>query len=307
MTLNHCPKRTVVGLLLLALTCASGILVSAAEDPTEERFIPNYAAGEAHYLWSTRVDLQDIPGSSLQVQEAGVRVPVPLYHDDDSRLTAGVNFRWNELDFAGAGAPSERQNLYRVQLPFDFWHSFADRWKAWGRIEPGIFSDFKNLDGDAFTVTVLALASYQFTPKFSAAFGVYYSRDLGEDRVLPAIGLIWKPDPHWNIGITFPRASVAYAPNQEWLVTAYTAPGGAGWSVQDATTQEQRRLNYRSWRAGLGVEHQFAETGPAKFWVFAAGGIQFGQELEWKDGDVTVLESDLANGFFLSGGLRLRF
>ena len=90
-------------------------------------------------------------------------------------------------------------------------------------------------------------------------------------------------------------------------VWADAAPGGAGWSVQDAATGDQRRLNYRSWRAGLGVEYQFGEAGPAKFWVFAAGGIQFGQELEWKDGGDTLLESDLANGQFLSGGLRLRF
>jgi hypothetical protein len=127
---------------------------------------------------------------------------VPVFSNERSRLTAGVQWRWNGLDFEHSPTFSDSLDLYRLQLPIDFWHSFDDRWKAWGRVEPGLFTDFENIDGDAFAVTVLALGSYQLTEQFSAAFGVYYSRDLGEDRVLPTLGVIWKPDPHWNVGLT---------------------------------------------------------------------------------------------------------
>ncbi len=279
----------------------------AADEPTEERFIPNFAAGEAYYLWSTRADFESGPDASLQMQEAGFKVPVPVFSNQDSRLTLGAHLRWNELDFEGGSLLDRSLDLYRLQLPFDFWHSFNERWKAWGRVEPGLFTDFEDVDEDAFAVTVLALASYQFTPEFSAAFGGYYSRDLGDDRVLPALGLIWKPGPHWNVGLTFPRASVAYAPTTDWLFSLYVAPGGAGWSITDEATGESRRLNYTSWRAAVSAEYQFAEVGPAKLWGFLGGGIQFGQELELKDGDTTLLDADLEHGRFITGGLRLRF
>ena len=279
----------------------------AAEEPTEERFIPNYAAGEAYYLWSTRADFESGAGASLQMQEAGFKVPVPVFSNETSRLTLGAHLRWNELDFEGGSLLAGSLELYRLQLPFDFWHSFNERWKAWGRVEPGLFTDFEDVDGDAFAVTVLALASYQFTPEFSAAFGGYYSRDLGEDRVLPALGLIWKPGPHWNVGLTFPRASVAYAPTSDWLFSAFVVPGGAGWSIADEATGENRRLNYTSWRAAVSAEYQFAGVGPAKLWGFLAGGIQFGQELELKEGGTTLLETDLAAGQFITTGIRLRF
>ena len=223
MITNSTISKFARGLLLHALL-GLPVAVIAAEEPTEERFIPNYAAGDAYYLWSTRTDLESVAGATVQVQEAGFKAPVPIFSNERSRLTAGVQLRWNGLDFERSSTFGDSLDLYRLQLPIDFWHSFNDRWKAWGRVEPGLFTDFDNVDGDAFAVTVLALGSYQFTPQFSAAFGVYYSRDLGEDRVLPALGVIWKPDPHWNVGLTFPRASVSYAPTATWLFSAFAGP-----------------------------------------------------------------------------------
>jgi hypothetical protein len=189
----------------------------------------------------------------------------------------------------------------------DFWHSFNDRWKAWGRVEPGLFTDFEEIDDEAFAVTVLALASFQLSPQLSTAFGVYYSRDLGEDRALPALGLIWKPGPRWNIGLTYPRASVAYSPGADWLITASVAPGGAGWSVTDDATGQQRRLNYRSWRAGVTGEYAFTTAGPADLWAFAGLGAQFAQELQLEQGGTTLVETDVGEALFITGGVRVRF
>lgn len=294
-------------LVSLAATGLLALTATATETPTEERFIPNYAAGDAYYIWATRTDLESVPGASLQVQGAGIKAPVSLFNNEDTRITAGLHFRWNELNFDGSPVLDESVDVYRVQLPLDFWHSFNERWKAWGRLEPGLFSDFENVNEDAFAVTVLALASYQITPKFSTAFGVYYSRDLGEDRVLPALGFIWKPNAHWNLGLTFPRASIAYAPTADWLFTAYAAPGGAGWSINDTATGERRRLNYKCWRVGISTEHSIATVGPATLWVFATGGWQVGQELEVENNAGTLLKTDLEHGQFISGGVRLRF
>jgi hypothetical protein len=125
--------------------------------------------------------------------------------------------------------------------------------------------------------------------------------------VLPALGVIWRPDPHWSVGLTFPRASIAYAPTTRWLFTLSASPGGAGWNIKDPATVDNVRLNYKSWRAALGAEHQFAQSGPAKFWLFVAGGWQFGQEIQFENDDLTLFESDLEDGQFVSGGLRMRF
>jgi len=299
-------------LSLVLFACYAGLSVSssaadAESGRTEERFIPNYAAGEASFLWSAPAALESTPGTDMAIREVRLSVPVPLLSNESSRLVTGVDVRWTALDFDGPSPFGKDLNLYRVQVPLDFWHSFNDRWKAWGRVAPGLFTDFRNLDDDAFAVTVLALASYQIVPEFSAAFGAYYSRDLGEDRVLPALGLIWKPDLHWNIGLTFPRASVAYAPTDEWLFSLQVAPGGSGWSITDEVSGGNRRLDYKSWRAGLGVEHAVARVGPARLWAFLSGGVELGRELSVHEGDAVRFETGLENGPFFSGGIRLRF
>jgi hypothetical protein len=157
----------IAWVLLLHAILYVPLAVFAGEEPTEERFIPNYAAGDAYYLWSTRTDLEAVAGATLQVQEAGFKAPVPVFSNERSRLTAGVQLRWNGLDFERSSTFGDSLDLYRLQLPIDFWHSFNDRWKAWGRVEPGLFTDFENVDGDAFAVTVLALGSYQFTPQWA--------------------------------------------------------------------------------------------------------------------------------------------
>lgn len=301
---------TIIGFGLLAglgLTRA-GEMATAEAERTEERFIPNYAAGEIYYLWVAPADLDATPGAGLQVHETAIKAPVPIWLAADTRITAGLHWRWNRLDFSGSPTFPAALNLHRVQVPLDFWHSFNDRWKAWGRVEPGLFTDFDNVNHQALAVTVLALGSYQFTPEFSAAFGLYYSRDLGDDRLLPALGAIWKPNRHWNIGLTYPRASVSYAPDPTWLLNLSIAPGGAGWSLADPTTGADRRLNYENWRVTWAVEHEFVHVFPARLWVFGGIGLQFGQELELKDGnDVTLFTTELEAAPFVTAGVRLRF
>jgi len=279
----------------------------AVEESSSERFIPRPAAGEVYYLWSSRAAFTSVGSGSVQVQEAGARAPVVLFEKAQTRFSAGVDWRWNRLDFHDSPALRGARDLYRLQVPLDVWQTFADRWKAWCRVEPGMFTDLENIGGDAFAVTVLALGSYQFTPAFSVAFGVYYSRDLGEDRVLPALGVVWQPDPHWRIDLTFPRASLSYAPTGRWVFTAALRPGGAGWSITDPATGDRRRLNYKSWHAAITAECEIATVGAVNCWAFLTAGYQFGQKVTLKDGDTELFETDLEAGQFVSAGLRTRF
>jgi len=84
----------------------------------------------------------------------------------------------------------------------------------------GMQSDMESISDDDFILMSLALASYQWNDWLTLAFGGFYSRDLGEERLLPAIGVILRSDPHWSLALTFPRLEFAYAPNEDWLVTA---------------------------------------------------------------------------------------
>ena len=274
---------------------------------TEESFIPSYVAGNASYLWGSRTDLKDYDGASMGQQEAGALAQYPVYRTDRARFTVGVRYRWTQLDFDGVSPfGNETLDLHRVQIPLNYWRSLGEQWKLWAGVEPGFFTDFEAISDEDVAVTALAVVAYEWRPEWSVSFGAYYSRDLGEDRVLPVLGLIWRPNRHWNVAATFPRFRVAYAPNQDWIFDFTVRPGGSGWNTRTDDGQDLN-LEYKSWRAAVGIERLLSADLLGKLSGFVEAGVGFAQDLKLKDGSDERFSSDLEETVTLSGGLRLRF
>lgn len=290
----------------------SGFIFAAAlfpfsglgEERTEESFIPNYAVGNTYFSWTDDADFSYVPGSFSQ-NEIGMTANIPVMMRNGFRLTAGVQYRRNELDFTGAPLPfgTTSLDLHRLDIPFNLWKDINQRWKLWVRLQPGWHSDFENVDSDDFILTSLALLSYQWNEKTKIAFGAYYSRDLGEERILPALGFIFEPDPHWSIALTFPRAEAVYAPNENWLFTGRALLNGAGWNIANPSgVGPDIDLNYRAIRVGFGIDRRL--NGP--WWAYLDAGMQVGQELEI-EGGVIPFQHDLESSAFVTGGVKLRF
>jgi hypothetical protein len=131
----------------------------------------------------------------MTLHELSAQAQYPVWMTERSRLTAGVRYRYNRLDFDGANPFADGDlDLHRLQIPVNFWHSFHEQWKLWAGAEPGLFTDFGHVNGDDFALTALAVGAYEFTPAWTVSFGGYYSRDLGEDQLLPVLGVIWRPN-----------------------------------------------------------------------------------------------------------------
>jgi hypothetical protein len=297
MTLPSC-SRTVLALLLLVPSA-----FSEEGNGAEETFIPNFSVGGAGFTQTAKAETEDGAGS-LQRREAEASGNIPFFMGDNFRLFGGVEYRWTSFDFTGMPAPLDSTTLdvQAVQVPFNLWADLSDRWKLWVRLQPGIQSDMEAISDDDFILMSLALASYQWNDWLTLAFGGFYSRDLGQERLLPAVGLILRSDPHWSLALTFPRLEFAYAPNEEWLFTARTVLSGGGWNITDPAGGEDINLYYQAIRAGLGVEHRI--TGP--LWLYGDAGVEFAQELEVEGGGYDTTTSLDPAGFF-SVGAKLRF
>lgn len=284
----------------------------AAEEPeprrTEESFIPSYTAASLGYLWGSESDLDGLPNATMTLQEASFYAQYPVWMAEHSRLVAGVRYRYTHLGFSGDNPfAAGGLDLHRLQVPVNFWHSFNDSWKLWAGVEPGVFTDFGHVDGDDFAMSALLVAAYEFHPHWTVSFGGYYSRDLGEDQLLPVLGVIWRPNPHWNLAATFPRFRVAYAPNPNWLLEALIRPGGAGWNYSYDAGGGDVDLEYRSWRASVGMERLLTTQGPATLHGYIEVGLGFAQHLKLKQDDTRLASVDLDESVILTCGLRLRF
>ena len=292
LSLSICTVATA-GLLALA---------AQAQDEVEESFIPNYTAGSLYGSWTDNAALDG--EGSLASFEFASNADLPVIMSDNLKLTAGFRYRFNQFDFDATDTilASQSLDLHRLELPTNLWLNH-DRWKFWLRLQPGIMSDFEEVDSNAFTVTALALAAYQITDKVTVAGGVYFSQDLGDDTILPAVGLIWRPSNQWTLSLTAPRFQIAFAPTKKWLLTLNAYPSGGSWNIEDPDGDGQADLNHSAVRAGFGIDHRIGET-PA--WVFLDAGLQFLQELELDD-SAARFDRDLDEAAFVNFGLKLRF
>lgn len=230
---------------------------------------------------------------------------LPLFQREGFRITGGVKYRYDRLEVSGGPAPLRNRefDLHQVDLPFNVWIDLSDRWRAWVRLQPGLSSDFGSVDGDDFMLTALALLSWEYSERLKIAFGAYYSRDLGEERVLPAAGVIWEPNARWSVGITMPRLEIAYAPTRDWLFAIRGLPAGGGWNIDDpAGGGRDVDLEVKAWRAGLGIDRRLAGA----WWAYLDAGLQFGQEIQI-DGGRGTGSRDLDETPYVTGGVRLRF
>lgn len=303
---SHVPNRLLPYSPIAAAVAASvfPFFAAAEEERTEESFIPNYAVAGSYFQWDADADFSGGNGSVSQF-ETGAEGNVPVLMRDGLRITAGAKYRWNRLEFSGADHPlaSQSFDLHRVDLPINAWADLNDRWKLWARLQPGWYSDFEQVGSDDFILTSLALLSYRWTDAVKVAFGAYYSRDLGEERVLPAVGFIIEPDPRWSLALTFPRVELVHAPTADWLITARAMLSGAGWNIADPAGGEgEVDLNYRSIRAGIGLDHRL--SGP--WWAYLDAGMQFGQEIEIEGGGYDFSQ-ELDSSAYVAAGIKVRF
>ncbi|MDA7673325.1 DUF6268 family outer membrane beta-barrel protein [Verrucomicrobiales bacterium] len=288
--------------VLVGATVASA---QESEERTEESFIPRYAVASSYFSWGGETNFSNTSGS-VSMWEAGAEANVPVYKKDGFLMTAGAKYRRNNLEFSGAPFPldSKSYDLTRVDIPINAWIELNDRWKLWGRVQPGWYSDFGNVGSDDFILTSLALLSYKLNDSMKVAFGAFYSRDLGEERLLPAFGFIYEPNQQWSLALTFPRVEVAYAPDRNSLLTARAVLSGAGWNIEDPAGGDQNvDLNYKSIRVSLGYDQRI---GTSPWWAYVDGGMQVGQEIEIEGGGYEFSE-DLDSNVFVNAGVKLRF
>lgn len=296
-----CAMRCFHALFLLLLGVSA---ICSAEERTEESFIPNYAVAGAYYSWGGDSDFEGAPGS-FSNREFGVDGNVPVLMRGGFRLTAGARYRSNTLEFSGAPAPfgTRDLDLERLDLPINAWIDLNRDWKLWARLQPGWHSDFETVNSDDFILSTLALLSYRWSETTKIAFGAYHSRDLGEERLLPALGFIFEPSPQLSVALTFPRAEVVYAPTPDRLLSSRIILSGAGWNITDpAGGPSDVDLNYQAIRAGFGFDQRI--SGPV--WFYVDGGLQFGQEIEIVGG-LAPVTLDVDSSPYLTTGVKIRF
>lgn len=168
----------------------------------------------------------------------------------------------------------------------------------------GIFTDFNTNNSESFRVLGKALVNFGLTPTSSLKGGVYYL-DRNSIKLVPALGVICRPNPltRWDIYYPLPRFSRYCRTIGTQDVWWYLAGdfGGGSWTVKrtDGTSDS---IDINELRAVFGIEWGNSEAiRIGRRTAFFETGYVFNREIEYRHNPQDNI--DLEDGWMFRVGI----
>jgi hypothetical protein len=254
--------------------------------------------------FSQPLDYSDTPGS-IDLFETRLRLPVfGRRLDSGWAFGASLIHEYTSADFNGTlGLGSADLHALELQLSATFLPVADSGWMGLVIASPGLATDLQGISADDFSMRVIAVAGYQFSPRITLAVSGYFEQIVGEQMAMPGIGVIWRPAPDWIVQLTPPIGAIGWRATENLTFNLAAFPSGGAWNLdQDSTAVDAVILS--GFRVGLGAEYRLGQN-----WrINVLAGMNIGGEIEFRDDAERVLrESDLDSSAFGMIGLSRRF
>jgi hypothetical protein len=191
--------------------------------------------------------------------------------------------------------------VYEASLGFGWQPHITPQLWADLDVRIGVYSDFSGFTTDSVRILGTGLGVLALTPTTSLKLGATYL-DRVDIKLLPAVGVLWIPNPRTRLDIFFPRPKLSFyltTIGNTDLWTFFSAEyGGGSWTIGEASVD--RRMDVNDIRVGGGLEwtHQFGLTG------FVEAAYVFDRELYFAAGTPGVNQSfSLDDAIMIRGGL----
>lgn len=166
---------------------------------------------------------------------------------------------------------------------------------------PTIASDFKGLGHDDLRVRFGVTVRYSLSDKTTLLGGLVFQQGYHAGRVLPIVGVIYRPDDRWTISLAAPRPGVSYKLNKDLRFNVGGEMTGGEYQLHEGGSGAGV-IRYRDFRALGGAE--FTVAGPLQGEV--AAGYAFARRFTFYDVyDPTRGAIDVDAGPFVKAGVRM--
>jgi Domain of unknown function (DUF6268) len=163
---------------------------------------------------------------------------------------------------SGAPIPNTLQSAAAV-LGFDW--RFRERWRARLEVQPGIYSDFRDISSDDINAPFSIEASYSINPNL--LIGGQLSVNARRDSpLLGGAGVRWKFADDWLLSLWFPRPRIEFNATDNVTLFAGAAFTGGTYVVADDFGSRRGRSNldgqavdYQEVRVGGGLRYTFKD------------------------------------------------
>ena len=218
------------------------------------------------------------------------------------RVTPGFAVDWTDgpsLPVTSAVPP----RLYAAYLELGWDPQFSERWGAEFSLRTGLYTDFQTLTNDSLRFIGTGVGLFRVTPNTVLKLGGAFI-DRAKIKFLPAVGILWEPNPQtrWDIFFPAPKLSNYWTTVGNTQVWWYLGGeyGGGSWTIERQLAPHQgasERIDINDIRFYLGLEWWNLN----RYYGFFEAGYVFNRELIYTHYPPDTV--DLNHTFMLRAGL----
>lgn len=306
----------ILSILLLPTTClliaCSSVLGGTADTfdkttrstvTTDDSLLQEFfrPALNLRYTYDDGMNFTDFNGE-FSMHEAEITVPLSPVQRSQFYLLSYLYYRYYQMDVDTLGLSGEF-DLHTLRVPIQAaWLSADSPWFVYVFAEPGVSSDSDTINRDSFDISASVDVGYRFSSRLVLAIGVYYTRDYGDDLLLPSIGLLWAPNDLFSLNITPEGVISTFKYSDDWRIKLKAIPYGGRWIVDNNNGRE--RIELMGAKVGVDIEHRFYKQA----WLSVGAGANVFSNLHVDDANGReVLNCDLEPGLYVTAGLHWTF
>lgn len=126
------------------------------------------------------------------------------------------------------------EELSSLSASASYTHIASRQWIFTGRVGLGSHVTNEGLLSEGWAGNAMAMAIYNRSQALTYIFGLAYTSNLEDLRLLPFFGLNWRPAPKWSVAVGFPKTGVTYHINKNLsLGLGFSGAGGAYYVKKD--------------------------------------------------------------------------
>lgn len=206
-----------------------------------------------------------IPGNAsnelgLNDMEVAGSFAFPFLYNDQSPLLVTPGFGVQAWSGPKTSAATNFADLppatYDAFLEFG-WNPQVTPWFGGElAIRTGVYSDFSSVTTNSIRFTGRGVMVLTFSPTLQLVGGIEYL-DRVRIKLLPVVGIVWKPNADVRFDINFPEPRLSTrlttVGNTEWWWYVRGEYGGGSWTIQRISGNSDQ-FDYNDIRAALGLE-----------------------------------------------------
>lgn len=249
---------------------------------------------DTSYVGGAKAHLGATPFGQIEEQSSGIKYVASTELAKKNLLRLGID--WQRFSFGLPNSIPLPNTLQSASAVLGADMELSENWLMRVEVEPGIYSDFQDIDLEDVNAPAIVGFSYLASDNLQWFFGI------GVDArrnipVIPGVGLRWKFANQWTLMAVLPRPRLQYA-----LTDKLTFYGGG--EIKSGTYNVAKNFGDQFNRRNLNNEHlDFTEvrTGVGAAWKMipgftleAEGGAMVYRNFNYHDPKVNVIGTEIA-------------